>query len=353
MRSRFSPFFATTQSYTYLIYVPEVLREYLLILSFIALLFVLLLYIYWVKPKQETLFLLLLSPVVLSAAITSPVAIVLAGLGIVLHASSRLRALLSPIVPLVHPAGAVLSFFSVVTYIAMRKQLIAILITLSTTLILFFHPLTIPYSTQIAELQQTGGLSILLILLAITGMILTWRKQTYPTYLVYLSLISLAFFIQELVLLATLIAAIPAGEAVYILRKRKWNLESVKTATIYFLMLSMLFTTVSNIHATITQPPTQEIQDIAELLHDIGVTEVFLHTSQENVFFYQHIRAVPVTADITYIRDAMLLAEYLPEFILIERLDEQPNLAFVLRNSRLFIRIHEGEHSLWKRASIE
>ena len=305
------------------------------------------------NAPPEALLVLALSPAFITAAVTEVHALLLALLAVILALThnSKLAPLLAAAACWIHPASILVAFLYAAAEIINKQQLRAITATILSTAAALLSEQTITFTFQFAELQVLAATSILLALLAATGAIFLWSENTYHWLLGALTLVLAGLAVTELRVVAALAAALLAGNALRILRKRRWELETIKQGTLLFILLALLFTATSAASLATQAPPTSDLQETASITNELaGTNEVFTLSNQLHALQWHGIQPTNEHEQtILSLRDGDVLADYITEFIILEADQEAPNLRFVLENSQRYVKLHTASHELWRK----
>ncbi|MFT4250488.1 MAG: hypothetical protein ACMXYD_03950 [Candidatus Woesearchaeota archaeon] len=347
-----NPYFTGNNTYTFLNTIPAQQETLIAAALLLTTTFLLLLAktLQQEKTPVETTLLLLLSPPILAAAITSPAAIILALLALYTYKNrqNNTASITATLAVLFHQAAISIAA-PLLLYQLYNKQRTKTLITLLAILIAYS---TSMYEAnillQFAELQQAAAISIIAILLAILGSIFIWNENNALPLLITHTTLLLAILYPETTIIAATICAVLGGYALKTLRSRKWDLPTVKTATNYFILLTLLFAATAATSQAIIQEPTNELQETIQLLRELEIQEISTLSTQEEALRWNNIQ-VREAHNLTQVHSSQQLGEQATTYILIEQDYRAVRLRTILENSRNYVLVRDAEHQLWMR----
>ena len=237
-----------------------------------------------------------------------------------------------------------------------------------------------PYLSQnilfdlFSDLGGIFGLSLFAFLLAIIGLTITWKKNKF-----YLTYFFLPFFIplyiyqtSSLIYLNFILLIFATFGFVYLFNK-EWKLQIIKNATIFLLILGIIFSALTCIDRLSTLSPTPELEETLLALKDQPIlTPDKIFSTTENSYLIQYFSQKdpfltfddPLYDEKFYLSQEVLSSSYPSvSFPILERhhishiliteqmqntLPHDQGLLFIFKNER-FKRIHLSEQNeIWE-----
>lgn len=150
-------------------------------------------------------------------------------------------------------SGAIASLFCIAYYILTdkKKNLKTLILGLIPVACVVFLNYNLPFSlltTPINYFSDLGGIhgigAFTIILMTISAVLL-WPKKEYVSFFSISSFIALAIIYPALLPFLLPISGILAGYALSYLFRRKWELKSLRTLTLFVIFLGLLFSAIS------------------------------------------------------------------------------------------------------------
>jgi len=258
---------------------------------------------------------------------------------------------------------------------------LAIVIVILTALNIFLNKpfLLGPYTAQnivtdlFSDLGGLFGLSIFIVLLAITGLITTWKKEKF--FLAYSFLpILIALFIYQtstLIYLNFFIIFFASFGFTHFLN-REWKINAIKNVFLFLLILGIVFSTLTTLSKLSTLPPSPEIKESFDWLRENTPAYKLIFSHPQDSYLVEYFSKKPAfihyhdsdfktksnTADqifeSTYIKDTFPLLEennishiYLPPKTK-ANLPPDRGLIFLLQNERFKKTYRRNDIETWK-----
>lgn len=110
-----------------------------------------------------------------------------------------------------------------------------------------------------SDLGGLFGLSLFALLLAILGLALTWKKKNLrPLYLFMILFLGLFFYQNSLLIYLNPLIIFFSTLGFLHLLHREWKLKLIKNLALFLLILTLLFSTLTNLDSLSTAPPSPE-----------------------------------------------------------------------------------------------
>ena len=227
-------------------------------------------------------------------------------------------------------------------------------------------------TTLLSDFGSTGGVSVFLLMLALIGLTITWKKKSfYAAYLFLPVVIPAYLYNQKSIFFLSLLTTFFAVIGLIKLFEKKWTLDNLKKFTFFLLILGILFSTITYVERLQEQSPTKyEIEALQIIKEDTSKDVIVFSLPQKGPFiryiaqrtpFYELHQQDTLKSDISraiissgYITQLFpLLEENNISIIYItkemkESLPKDQGLLFLLKNER-FILIHSNEEvEVWK-----
>lgn len=346
------PLFAGTQSYENLLRystsadAAAIFTTKTLLLALTLITIILLLRRY--EIPAESILLLAITPAFLTSLVISNQAITLALLflaALLVHDKEWFVFAITIPLLLADQAGILLGGIIALTLLAKRKLLGSAAVTGITVLAGVI--LGIPQMTP----DLVGAPGTFVLLLAGTGAALHWSRKTYPYLLLGLALLLLGSLDPTLGLVQAIAAAALGGIALSDLRKRNWNLESLRTATTWLIICGLLFTGVSAANQVLEEEPGAEFSQLHAYLEALPRVDgnVFAFTPTREYLEWHGMHVVEEEPAVQQAHTLKELAVALPEYIVLAEKDEARNMRFIFENTDPYALIYEdGYYEVWK-----
>ena len=155
----------------------------------------------------------------------------------------------------------------------------------------------------IADLGSNIGFGIFNLLLALVGLYTLWKiKKQITAYLVLFFLIFLSYYLPQINIYLSFIAAIFAGYGFVSIIKMKWKIDLIKKLTIILIICGLLFSTLSYINRFSHALPNKEtIQSLEWLKENSATTDIIFshHTKGQWIQAFSQ-RPVILDSEIHY-----------------------------------------------------
>lgn len=188
---------------------------------------------------------------------------------------------------------------------------LALLIALTALLTMLYLPVYLKYGLpqkpefiQISAIKTlvsdfgSNGFSLFALLLAFAGIVITWKNKYKFVfgYLVILALLLLLYF-SDVSIYLSFIISILAGSAFMALFRMKWEVEQIKTLTIFILILGLFFSSLSYIDRLSSFQPDKDTINSLKWLNRVSKPEEVVFSHHSNGFWIQAIAERPVVMD--------------------------------------------------------
>lgn len=305
---------------------------------------------------SEGLAVLGLTPIVITALVTpSANALAIGALIAIAAINWERRHVLAPIAVAgtLIPGGWSLGLALAASGLAKRARIIVAAGLVLAAVNLFGYPplLDMP---GLAELGAISGVGAAIVFLAGTGVVVGWRRSSYRRLLLALAVVVAALFLPRQAYAGALAASVLAGLALHSLRSRSWRLEAIKQATLYLVVLAVLFAAVSAGGAAVRAEPGDGLFIVAQFLRgepDSSVLVLPAHLASARW------AGIPATsAHIDSLRESYRIADarlLLPKYVLLHEEDIFPGLEFLIENTDDFETLYKGEYSLYEVKNAE
>jgi hypothetical protein len=146
------------------------------------------------------------------------------------------------------------------------------------------------HSDFLVSLGSSFGFSFFLLILGLIGAIVSVNKKNREilSAIVLVALFVYSVFDPLARVVGLLVASIFAAKGLVYLISRDWNVESIKLATIFLIILSVLFTTIMTITSQVDAEPTLEKMRALNFLKTSEEQDLVL-SSKENGIFIERI----------------------------------------------------------------
>jgi len=141
---------------------------------------------------------------------------------------------------------------------------------LSYNLITFgFH--TFEFRNIISVLRADVGFDIFLLMLFAIGFVRLWTTQEYKRllHLAVLAFIALSFFNAPARVFSTFIIIAYCVSAIVYFYNRKWELEIIRTGTLFLVICSLVFALVNQVNLLVQSQPDREMKTILQGLKEL------------------------------------------------------------------------------------
>src|SRR3989344_334326 len=129
----------------------------------------------------------------------------------------------------------------------------------------------------IAALGGTSGISFLVILLALVGLVVTWRKSYFYKSYLFLPLFAVAYFYNNrAIFLLSLIINFFASIGFLKIFQRPWILQEIKKYTFLLIILGLLFTTISYLDRSSSSGPLAGDKEVLTWIKDNTLSDAII-----------------------------------------------------------------------------
>lgn len=165
---------------------------------------------------------------------------------------------------------------TIITLILILFNYLPILIKYGLPILFTIDKLPI-YQQLFSDLGGKISLSIFALILALVGIIVTWKKKsTYVAiHLIFLILLIISLFYAPLLIYLNTLLAVLVAFGMLRLMQRKWESKFIKNFTIFILALGLIFSGLSYAKQTADSLPNQEIVDGLSLIKSEEEKTVF------------------------------------------------------------------------------
>lgn len=220
----------------------------------------------------------------------------------------------------------------------------------------------------IADFGGLNGISFFVVILALIGILVTWKQEgLYWSYLFLPVVIIATIYNTQAVFFLTLLTTFFATAGLIKLLERQWTLSSLKKFTILLIFLSLLFSTISFINRLPLSSPTSAEQKSLVWIYNNVDYETVIFTLPEDSYYISYFTKKepfykPHTHDehkeeaTTKILTAAYISELFPlleeneiKFIFItpKMRAEAESLLFLLKNERFKLAYSTKEVEIW------
>ncbi len=289
-------------------------------------------------------------------------------------------------------SGVAMLFIAILTYRSSKDRIELILLFFFTLLISLFLYISASFNYQRLNLLRYieesltifGGFrsfGVFFLLLAVYGIIVSWKKQyanfPYVVSVLLLFLMSI-FFCSRLKVMLNLVLSVLAGIGLYSLIRMRWSLAIVKRLTIFTLLLGLLFSALSTVSGLSEFAPDEEMKVALKTLDAIEENATVLSHYRYGHWLEYYAGQEPYTTEnsynsfsehekwnqslmifssdsLSYIEQMLannsieyvLLTEEMKPILLDEKLD--PSFQFIIQNSNSFYLVRKrADVQLWK-----
>lgn len=352
LRARERPVFIT--GYTYVQELALTTQQGFLYHALLLTLFLVLI-LFCIKKYEfptESLFLLIATPALITALVLPSRALaigVLALLALLFARNTYVLALTTIAAAVLTPQALVLAPLALFILVLKKQRVLTACTVALLATLTYLHGIPALSGIGFAELGTLGGQSLFILLLAITGIVLSWSKKTYPYLLSALYTLAAGFFFSDLRFAAVIAATVTVGYAIKALRERDWRLESVRNVSILLVVCGLLFAATVTINEATQAPPTPETQ---HLIHFLTHTEepVFALPEHHEILHWQAIPIAYTDYETVLIsRNIDVTGPNLPPLIILNAADEADNLRFLIDVTDRFSVVYTNEEwTVWE-----
>ncbi|MBR9683471.1 hypothetical protein GOV03_02935 [Candidatus Woesearchaeota archaeon] len=260
-------------------------------------------------------------------------------------------------------------------------KILTILILIFTFINIFLNKTFLlgPYRAQnifidlFSDLGGLFGFSMFIILLAITGLLITWkRKKFFLAYIVLPILLAFSIYQTSLLIYLNFFVIFLASFGFIHFLNKKWKIEIIKNIFLFLLILGILFSTLTSLIHLSELPPTSTLErNFVKINEKVAPNQTIFSHPQDSylieyfakrpAFIHYHDTDFKIKKDLTdqifestYIKETFPLLEqtnisyiYLPPETKAD-LPPDRGLLFLLQNER-FKRIYKrNDIELWK-----
>lgn len=183
-----------------------------------------------------------------------------------------------------------------------RVKILTIIITILTFLNIFLKKLFLlgPYNSQnvfadlFSDLGGLFGLSIFALLLAVTGLIITWKKEKFFLAYLFLPFLILLFIYQTstLIYLNFFIAFFASFGFTYFFNK-EWKINIIKNIFLFLLILGLVFSTVTSLSKLSALPPSLETKESISWLKENTRTYKLIFSHPQDSYLVEYFSGRP------------------------------------------------------------
>lgn len=199
-----------------------------------------------------------------------------------------------------------------------------------------------------SDIGSLMGFGIFTVILALVGLIRLFgeKQRYYPIYLLLVFLmVSFVLINPSITFYLAFIVAILAGTGLYMLKRMKWKLKTIKNLTIIILICGLLFSTFSYIGRINNMPPNKEIFDSLEWMQSQEQGYVFSHYS--NGYYIQYAGFPVIIDDLYYPTNPVVINDtdtifYSRNLEKTKRLLDKYNISYIWVDSKM-------KHDIWEK----
>ncbi len=188
-----------------------------------------------------------------------------------------------------------------VSFMTRHKSNAGILASILTVISLLFHWLflkqsffTGPFHLEsgipnlVSDLGGVSGISFFLLLLAVVGISVTWKRKNFYVAYLLLPLIVIAYiFTTHIIFVTSLLAIFFATIGFIKLFEQKWQLKTIKKFTLMLLVLGLFFSGLSYLDRIDQHSPTAAEVDALQWIEETTDKDYVL-SSPENSYYIQY-----------------------------------------------------------------
>lgn len=236
-------------------------------------------------------------------------------------------------------------------------------------LFFYFNPVL---SEVFIDFGAEKGFSSFIFILGMIGIFACWSiyKKYLIIYLFSFLIILLSFFNSEFVLFANVVLIFFAGYASYLIYKRSWEVDFIKTASLLVIFCGIFFTSLSFIITISSMNPDEQMKKGLLWLGDLDLSDSFILSHPKNSLWIEYFSSNPVLLkyddkkseklfnEFMSINDLLalknLLKKHSVSFIVItkdiyEAGDADKGLFFLLKDSETFKSVYSnGYLEIWE-----
>jgi len=134
-----------------------------------------------------------------------------------------------------------------------------------------------------------SGIGFFLLLLAIVGLTVTWKRKNFSLAYLFLPLLVITYlYSTQVILYLAILTTIFATVGFIKLLERDWILTTLKRFTLLIIILGLLFSTLAFLNRISTQSPTSSEQEVLSWIHHNTPPEAVVFSSPENSYYISY-----------------------------------------------------------------
>lgn len=154
-----------------------------------------------------------------------------------------------------------------------------------------FHPQKI-FPDLISDLGGLSGISIFMFILAVIGLVVTWKKKEFHITYLLLPIIILAYlFNTQTIFYLSILMVFFATVGFLKLFERHWSLVLLKKLTFFLLLLGIVFSTLTYIERMSEYLPLNADQEALTWIKENTPKETTILSYPENAYFIKYFSA--------------------------------------------------------------
>ena len=142
----------------------------------------------------------------------------------------------------------------------------------------------------ISALGAVGGISFFILLLALIGLAVTWKKKFFwIAYVFLLILVGGYLFNQKLIFLMSIVITFLATVAFAFLARQEWKLPLIKNFTLFILLLGILFSTLSYLNRANLSYPLAAHEETLQWIKENTLPQALIFSSPEQIHYINYL----------------------------------------------------------------
>lgn len=274
-----------------------------------------------------------------------------------------------------------LLFFQIVFFLSKKEmnKIYSFIALGITVVLLFFNKVAFKLPTAVgpfypknilpnlvSDLGGISGVGFFIILLAVIGLIITWKRKNFISAYILLPGAILAYIYNNgTIFFISLVIIFFAAIGFVNLLDRKWTLDSLKKFTLLLLLLGILFSTLTYLDRIPGHGPSADDREALTWIKINTLPDIVVLSAPENNYFIKYFTERE-TVDFSSDQDPsqrIFLSEYIQElFPLLEKnrisviylnkemkknLPKKQGFLFLLKNERFKLIHSQGDSEVW------